>query len=114
MVQFLVSNLSKTQWGKSFNLPENCDYNAFQNTIPLQTYDTLKPFIEQAIKGESDVLWKGKTMWFAKSSGTTSDRSKLIPVTEESLFENHYKSGKDLLANYYEIFENAQLFREEP
>lgn len=107
---FLVSNLSKTQWGKSFNLPENCDYNAFQNTIPLQTYDTLKPFIEQAIKGESDVLWKGKTMWFAKSSGTTSDRSKLIPVTEESLFENHYKSGKDLLANYYEIFENAQLF----
>lgn len=107
---FLISNSQHTYWGKQHLFNEVTDYTVFKNNIPLQNYDTIKPFIEREIQGEEDILWKGKTNWFAKSSGTTSDRSKLIPVSEESLFENHYRAGKDLLANYYEIFPDAQVF----
>ncbi len=107
---FLISNSLQTNWGNNHFFSEISDYCSFKNNIPLQDYDTLKPFIELTIQGEEDVLWRGKTIWFAKSSGTTSDRSKLIPVSEESLFENHYRAGKDLLANYYEIFPDAQVF----
>lgn len=107
---FLVSTSLQTEFGKLFSFNTLSSIAEFQKNIPLQTYETLKPFIEKEINGEEHILWKGKTNWFSKSSGTTSDRSKLIPVSEESLFENHYRAGKDLLANYYEIFEDAQLF----
>lgn len=107
---FLVANGMNTEWGNLNNFSLITDLLSFQQNVPLQTYDSLKPFIDTEIYGKENVLWQGKTSWFAKSSGTTADRSKFIPVTEESLFENHYKAGKDLLANYYEIFPNAQLF----
>lgn len=107
---FLLSNSLVTDFGKEHSFSTISTYSDFQKNVPLQSYETLKPFIERAINGRENVLWKGKTNWFSKSSGTTSDRSKLIPVSEESLFENHYRAGKDLLANYYEIFEDAQLF----
>lgn len=107
---FLLSNGFQTDWGTTHSLNASMDYSTFQKNIPLQTYESMQPLIDKTIAGTPDVLWTGKTNWFAKSSGTTSSRSKLIPVTEISLFENHYRAGKDLLANYYEIFPNAQLF----
>jgi beta-glucosidase-like glycosyl hydrolase len=65
--------------------------------VPIQTYDTLKPYIERMLKGEQNVLWPSEIKWFAKSSGTTNDRSKFIPVSEEALEECHFKGGKDML-----------------
>lgn len=108
--EYLISSGLNTAWGKSHQFDSIKTLADFQKSVPLQSYETLKPFIDKAINAEEDVLWKGKTNWFAKSSGTTSDRSKFIPVTEESLFENHYKAGKDLLANYYETVPTARLF----
>jgi hypothetical protein len=78
--------------------------------IPLQNYDTLKPYIDRIIAGEQQILWPTTTKWFAKSSGTTQDKSKFIPITQESLEECHYKGGKDLLGLYYNNHPDTKLY----
>jgi hypothetical protein len=82
----------------------------FKQRVPIQNYDTLKPYIERMLKGEQNVLWHSGIRWFAKSSGTTSDRSKFIPVSEESLEECHLKGGKDMLSMYFNARPNARIF----
>lgn len=72
----------------------------FENLVPLHTYDEIKPWIEQMLKGEKDVLWPGLCQWFAKSSGTTSDKSKFIPVTNDALHLTHYRGGTDCMVIY--------------
>lgn len=78
--------------------------------IPISTYDEFKPWIERARRGELSVVWPGKTYWFAKSSGTTSDRSKHLPVTEASLKTGHYKGGRDLLSIFCNQVPQAPLY----
>ncbi|HIP32458.1 MAG TPA: GH3 auxin-responsive promoter family protein [Crocinitomicaceae bacterium] len=84
-------------------------YDDYRKNIPLQTYEDAKMWIERSMQGEKSLLWPNKTNWFAKSSGTTS-RSKILPVTKESLEGCHYKGGKDLLAMYYDNHENRKLY----
>ena len=86
-------------------------YTDFKERVPLQTYDEVKPFVERLFKGEQNLLWPTDVKWFAKSSGTTSEKSKFIPVTKESLEECHYKGGKDLLSLYYHNYENRKLYK---
>lgn len=107
---YLLSEAKQTDFGKKYGFSTIKTVQQFREMVPLHFYDTLKTYIDKQMRGEEDVIWKGKTDWFAKSSGTTAGISKFIPVTEESLFENHYKAGKDLLANYYEINPEADLF----
>ncbi len=107
----LIISGRKTVFGKKFNFGEINHYDEFKKLVPLQDYDDLKEWVEREVEGEEDVLWPGETQWFAKSSGTTSDRSKFIPVTKDSLEECHYKGGKDLLAIYYSLFPNTKLYR---
>ena len=78
--------------------------------IPIRTYDEFKPWIKRARGGELSVVWPGKTNWFAKSSGTTSDRSKHLPVTEASLKTGHYKGGRDLLSIFCDQRPDAPLY----
>ena len=106
----LIDTAKETAWGllHDFSIIET--YEQFKEIVPLQDYEDVKPYIERAIEGEENVLWPGKTEWFAKSSGTTSDRSKFIPVTKDSLEGCHYKGGKDLLALYYENYPEANLY----
>ena len=70
----------------------------------------MKPHIEQIREGRQNVLWPTEIRWFAKSSGTTSDKSKFIPVSQESLDECHYKGGKDMLSLYCNNFPNTAFF----
>lgn len=107
---YLLAEAKDTEIGKLYHFSNIQTVRDFQKEVPLSEYSTSQPHIDKQIRGQEDVLWKGKTNWFAKSSGTTTGVSKFIPVTEESLFENHYKAGKDLLANYYEIYDQADLF----
>ncbi len=107
---YLISNAAQTQWGQEFNYTSIKDYKTFRETVPVSTYEELHPFLEKVRKGESDVLWPGKINWFAKSSGTTSGKSKFIPVSDESITDCHFKSGKDLLALYCNYFENKEVF----
>jgi hypothetical protein len=82
----------------------------FRAQVPIRDYDGLKSYIERAREGEANVLWPGVTSWYAKSSGTTSDRSKYLPVTEDSLQSSHFNGGKDLLALFCDARPDARLY----
>ncbi len=107
----LIENGRSTRFGEKYQFDAINNYQDFSSKVPLQNYDDLKSWVNLAIEGEDDVLWPGETKWFAKSSGTTSDRSKFIPVTKDSLEDCHYKGGKDLLAIYYSHFPNTKLYK---
>jgi hypothetical protein len=106
----LISWAENTEWGKKYHYRSIENYAQFKDRVPIQTYDTLKPYIERMLKGEQNVLWPSEIRWFAKSSGTTNDRSKFIPVSEESLEECHFKGGKDMLTLYFNNRPNARVF----
>ena len=106
----LVNDSMNTQWGKKYDYRTIENVNQFKERIPVQNYDSLKPYINQMLNGEQNVLWPSEIKWFAKSSGTTSDRSKFIPVSEESLEDCHFRGGKDMLAIYCNNMPNAQMF----
>lgn len=109
-LQTLVSSAENTEWGKRYDYRSIITAKQFKARVPIQNYDTLKPFIERMLKGEQNVLWPSAIKWFAKSSGTTSDRSKFIPVSEEALEECHFKGGKDMISIYCNNRPNANLF----
>jgi len=106
----LISMAESTEWGRKYQYKSIDNLTQFKERIPIQSYDTLKPYIERMLKGEKNVLWPSEIRWFAKSSGTTNDRSKFIPVSEESLEECHFKGGKDVLTIYFNNQPNARMF----
>lgn len=106
----LLRTAEQTSWGNQYKFSSIRNYNDFKKALPLTDYTTLKPFIDRMMDGERNVFWPGETKWFAKSSGTTADRSKFIPVTKDSLENCHYKGGKDLLALYYHNHPNRKLY----
>lgn len=106
----LISSAQNTEWGKLFGYSDISNQDQFKERVPIQTYESLKPYIEKMLSGEQNVLWPSEIKWFAKSSGTTNDRSKFIPVSEESLEECHFKGGKDLLSMYCNNRPDARIF----
>ncbi len=106
----LISSAQHTEWGKQFDYKSLLTVAQFKERVPIQNYDTLKPYIERMLKGEQNVLWPSEIKWFAKSSGTTSDRSKFIPVSEEALEECHFKGGKDMISIYCNNRPDTQMF----
>lgn len=108
--QTLISTAQHTEWGKTHGYASIYNQQQFKERVPIQNYDTIKPYIERMLSGEQNVLWPSEIKWFAKSSGTTNDRSKFIPVSEESLEECHFKGGKDLLSMYCDNRPNAKIF----
>lgn len=106
----LIASGKHTEFGEKFGFKSIHSYQEFQENVPLQGYNELKPWVDRLISGEKALLWPTETKWFAKSSGTTSDRSKLIPVTRDSLEDCHQKGGKDLLALYYENHPSGKLY----
>lgn len=107
----LIEQGNQTAYGKQNHFHQITSYPDFKELVPLNNYESMKPWIERLMEGEQHLLWSQDTKWFAKSSGTTTDRSKFIPVTKESLEDCHYKGGKDLLALYYENFPNRKLYK---
>jgi len=107
----LLKSASDTQWGRMYNYKEIENAKQFAERVPLQDYDSLKPYIDRMRKGEHQILWNTEIKWFAKSSGTTNDKSKFIPISTESLEECHFKGGKDMLSIFCSNFPETQLFR---
>ncbi|PHR34298.1 MAG: hypothetical protein COA38_04140 [Fluviicola sp.] len=101
----------KTVYGTVNNFHSVRSYKDFKAIVPLQEYEDAKPWIDRIMAGEQNLLWPTDTKWFAKTSGTTSSRSKLIPVTKDSLEGCHYKGGKDLLAMYYDNHPKCKLYK---
>ncbi len=99
-----------TEWGEKFEFSTIKSYKTFSERLPIQDYDDLQPTIERMLKGEQNILWPSDIQWFAKSSGTTADRSKFIPISPESLSECHYKAGRDVLAIYCHHHPDNRVF----
>lgn len=96
--RLLMSYGAQTEYFKRYGFGAFGTVEAFQRTIPVVGYDELQHEIERVRAGEANILWPGKTQWFAKSSGTTGDRSKYIPITRESLAQCHFRGGRDVMA----------------
>ena len=106
----IVSEAQDTEYGRNHMFASINSYHDFANNVPVNTYEELKNDIDRMRHGESDVLWKGRVKWYAKSSGTTNDKSKFIPVSNEGLHHIHYKGGFDTVALYLRNNPNSRLF----
>ncbi len=96
----LLTKATATEWGKKYDYASVKSVSEYQSRVPLQTYEDLLPFVERLRRGEMNLLWPGGIRWFAKSSGTTSSKSKFIPMSKESLEDCHYRGGRDILIIY--------------
>lgn len=105
----LIKKAAKTKWGRLYGYSKIKTLKQFQECVPLQSYEDLQPYIERMQKKEKNILWPGKIVGFAKSSGTTGAKSKFIPVTSDSLKKCHYRCGTDLLASYVKENKNSGL-----
>lgn len=104
-------SLCPQHWmGQKHDYTSITTYEDFVNRVPVNEYNDLKPYIDRLRQGEQNLLWSSEVKWFAKSSGTTSDKSKFIPVSQEALDECHFKGGKDLLSIYCNNHPDTQIF----
>ncbi len=109
VLQDLVTSAQYTEFGRKYNFSKLFNLRAFKQAVPIQEYEDIKPYIQRIMDGEQNVLWNTPVHWFAKSSGTTSDKSKFIPVSDESLEDCHYKAAKDVLTLYYNFNPESDL-----
>ena len=109
VLQDLVTSAQYTEFGRKHHFTELFTTKAFKEAVPIHEYDDLKPYIERIMNGEQNVLWNTPIYWFAKSSGTTSDKSKFIPISDESLQDGHFKASKDVLSIYYQFYPESEL-----
>jgi hypothetical protein len=106
----LLEVASKTDLGRKYGFDRLKSYKDYASRVPLVDYEGYKSYIEKTMKGQQNVIWPTEIEWFAKSSGTTSSRSKYIPVSEESLEECHFKGGKDMVSIYVNNNPESKLF----
>ena len=106
----LTARATDTEYGRQHAFSDIHDYEQFVKRVPVNTYEELKGAIDRMRHGETDVLWPGRTKWYAKSSGTTNDKSKFIPVTSEGLQHIHYAGAFDTVALYLRNNPQSRLF----
>ena len=107
--QKLIHTAASTEWGMKYDYRHIRNYDDFQR-VPIQTYEEVKGYVDRMRHGEEDVLWPGKVIWYAKSSGTTNDKSKFIPVSQDGLHGIHYQGGTDAVALYLESNPQSRFF----
>jgi hypothetical protein len=96
--QNLIIQAKNTTFGEDHNFAEIYSYEDFQSRVPIRDYEELKPYVELVVAGEENILWKGKPIYFAKTSGTTSG-SKYIPITKESM-PTHVEAARNAILLY--------------
>lgn len=106
----LIVNGRDTEWGRKYQYQSINSVDEYRRRVPVNDYEALKPYIKRLRNGEQNLLWNSEIKLFAKSSGTTSDKSKFIPVSQETLEECHYKGGKDMLSIYCNNHPETLLF----
>ena len=100
VLKHLMERAKDTEYGRNHLFGAVKDYDDFVRNTPVCSYEELKGDIDRMRQGERDVLWPGHVRWYAKSSGTTNDKSKFIPVSPEGLKHLHYRGGTDVVALY--------------
>ena len=106
----LIAYAADTEIGKQYQFESIKSYKDFNERVPVVNYETIQTQIERSRSGESNIFWPKPIKWFAKSSGTTSAKSKFIPVSSDSLEDCHYAASKDLLCMYLNNNPDSQLF----
>ena len=106
----LLARAAATKWGEKYEYSSMSTVRDYQARVPVQTYEDIIPYVEKLRKGENNLLWPGEIKWFARSSGTTSARSKFIPMSREALEECHYRGAKDILAIYTRNYPDTRIF----
>lgn len=110
VLQYLLARAKNTEYGRKHIFDIIKSYEGFVANVPVNTYEELKGDIDRMRHGERDVLWPGSVKWYAKSSGTTNDKSKFIPVSHEGLQNLHYAGGKDAVALYLRNNPRSRMF----
>jgi hypothetical protein len=110
MLDKLLHKGKRTLFGKEHGFSSVTNYAQFKSQVPIRDYTDLKPYIQRVLAGESNVLWPGEIKWFAKSSGTTSDKSKFIPVTRDNMEACHFRGGKDTSSIYLTNYPDSGVF----
>jgi hypothetical protein len=100
VLRHLTESAKETEFGRKHLFGAIKGYDDFVKNVPVQNYENVKEDIDRMRQGERDVLWPGRVKWYAKSSGTTNDKSKFIPVSPDALKRLHYKGGTDAVAIY--------------
>jgi hypothetical protein len=107
----LVGAARYTEWGRKYAYDTIKDPDEYRSRVPVQDYEDVKHYVGRLRSGEQNLLWPTDVKWFAKSSGTTGNRSKFIPVSREALEDCHYKGGKDLIALHYQQYPDSKLYQ---
>lgn len=111
VLESLTQRAKETEIGRKYGFSDIKDnYRLFSERLPVIDYEGLKPYVERMLRGEQNLIWDSKIKWFAKSSGTTNDKSKFIPVSDEARKECHYKGGASCVAAYLNINPNSRIF----
>lgn len=106
----LLTTARRTEWGEKYAYKSIRTYEDFCRRVPVQTYEEVKPYVMRMINGQRNILWPSVVRWYAKSSGTTNDKSKFLPVTPEILKGCHYKGGFDCVALYLRNTPDSRFF----
>lgn len=106
----LIEKASLTRIGRKYDFSSIRTYRQFASTVPLYSYEDLRPQIMRMINGAKDELWPGRCMNFAQSSGTSDGRSKYIPLTQASLHWNHYQGSSDVVSHYLNLNPESHIF----
>lgn len=96
----LLNAAKDTEIGNKYDFKTISNHKEYINRVPVIDYESIKPYIIRLRQGQQNLLWHSDIKWFAKSSGTTTDKSKFIPVSAEAIEECHFKGGKDMLSMY--------------
>ncbi len=105
----LIAAGQYTCFGRKYGFENIFSIKDYKAAVPIHEYEDLKPYIERTMQGEQNLLWNTPINWFAKSSGTTNDKSKYIPISEESLEESHFQGAKDVITLYYNFNPESDL-----
>lgn len=114
VLRSLLRRGGDTEYGRLYGMAgmagERDLYAAYSSAVPLMNYEDIRPFVMRMIRGERNVLWRGRCRDFAQSSGTSGGKSKFIPVTKDSLEGNHYRGGADTVAHYLRQVPESRIF----
>ena len=110
LILSIINKAKNTEFGRAYDFNSIKNSKDFSERIPIYSYEALAPYIKRMRSGEENVLWPTEIKWFAKSSGTTNNKSKFIPVSKEAIEDCHYKGGKDLLSIYCNNYPVKNVF----
>jgi hypothetical protein len=107
----LIADAAHTEFGKKYGFSDIHSFEDFQRNVPVHDYEQIKEYIQRMMRGERDILWPGEVNWYSKSSGTTSDKSKFIPVTTANMYGCHMAGSWDSLALLYHNKPDMEIFK---